>query len=361
MTLIRTPHTWEKHLAGRVVPHVTRAIRLDVSVLAVLRHRGPICSLLYIIWSIEILSIDKRIASVLLAAKVAHECIRIVWLILICRSLCARTDDHNAEERESYDDHREAQKGRIGQHLLLLQCTEKAPEASTQKEQHEHCRTRIERHAKAVYKESVKTGGYLRKVWDDTENNYRKDSHRHKEYLDILLESVMSVLPLLIIEHEYESRDCKQIEEMDSDGKTHQERNQNDPSVRIWLIRLFVPLCHRPEDKGSEERRHRIHLTLDCREPECVAECVGKRTYGTGAEDRDRLGQRIGSVLRRLDQSLCEEDDGQIEEEYGQRRTDRIHCIYSNRSMHVVAEHGEETRKKLEHRVSRRVTYLKLV
>ena len=34
-----------------------------------------------------------------------------------------------------------------------------------------------------------------------------------------------------------------------------------------------------------------------------------------------------------------------IEEEYGQRRTDSIHCIYGNRSMHVVAEHSEETRK----------------
>ena len=33
----------------------------------------------------------------------------------------------------------------------------------------------------------------------------------------------MSVLSLLIIEHEHERRNRKQVEEVDSDGKTHQK------------------------------------------------------------------------------------------------------------------------------------------
>ena len=91
----------------------------------------------------------------------------------------------------------------------------------------------------------------------------------------------MSVLPLLIIEHEHERRDRKQVQEMDSDGKTHKEGYKHDPSVGIRLVRLLVPLDHCPEHEGREKRRHRIDLALYRREPECVAECVCKRTYGT--------------------------------------------------------------------------------
>ena len=64
----------------------------------------------------------------------------------------------------------------------------------------------------------------------------------------------MTVLPLLIIEHEHESRNRKQVEEVDSDGKTHQERYKHDPPVCIWLVSLLVPLDHRPEHQGCEER-----------------------------------------------------------------------------------------------------------
>ena len=91
----------------------------------------------------------------------------------------------------------------------------------------------------------------------------------------------MPVLPLLIVEHEHERRNCKQVQEVDSDGQTHQERYEHDPSVGIRLVRLLVPLDHCPEHEGCEKRRHRIDLTLYRREPECIAECVRKRTYGT--------------------------------------------------------------------------------
>ena len=78
-------------------------------------------------------------------------------------------------------------------------------------------------------------------------------------------------------------------------------------------------------------------------------------------EDSDCFSERICSILRRSDKPLCKEDNGQIEEEYGQRRAYRIHGIYSHCGMHVIGKHREESRKKLEHRVSRRVTHFQFV
>ena len=89
----------------------------------------------------------------------------------------------------------------------------------------------------------------------------------------------MTVFSLLIVEHEHQRRNGEEVQEVNSYRESHQERYEHDPSVGIRLVSLLIPLGHRPEDHGSEERRHRIYLTLDCREPECVAECVCKGSH----------------------------------------------------------------------------------
>ena len=80
-----TPHTREEHLSFRVIYHLSRTWSLYVLV----TKRCPILSLLDVIRSTEILSVHKRIASVLLTAEVPHECKRIVRLVLVGRSLRA--------------------------------------------------------------------------------------------------------------------------------------------------------------------------------------------------------------------------------------------------------------------------------
>ena len=89
MTVIRAPHTREEHLAGSIVLHIARTVCLDISVLSVLRHRRPVCSLLDVIRRVEILSVYKRVTAVLLTSEITHESIRIIRLILVCWSLCA--------------------------------------------------------------------------------------------------------------------------------------------------------------------------------------------------------------------------------------------------------------------------------
>ena len=148
---------------------------------------------------------------------------------------------------------------------------------------------------------------------------------------------------------------------MDADGKTHQEGNQDDPAVGMGLVRVFIPRAHGPENQGRKQGRHRIDLPLDRREPEGVGETVGKGAHRPAPEDRDGLGHAVLPVPARLDQPLGEEDDGEIQQENRQRGKDGIHRIDRHGRMVRIDEHGGETRKQLEHRVSRRVAHFQFI
>ena len=81
---VSAPHSREKHLSVCIF-NLARAFCLDVLV----AHRSPVCRGFDFIWRIEILSVHKRIASVLLTSEIAHESERIVRLVLVRRSLGA--------------------------------------------------------------------------------------------------------------------------------------------------------------------------------------------------------------------------------------------------------------------------------
>ena len=64
----------------------------------------------------------------------------------------------------------------------------------------------------------------------------------------------MAVLAFLVVEHEHEGRDCKEVQQVDSDGQTHDERYEHYPSVGIRAVCLFVPFGHGPEYERGHER-----------------------------------------------------------------------------------------------------------
>ena len=68
---------------------------------------------------------------------------------------------------------------------------------------------------------------------------------------------------------------------MHSDGKAHQERDQDDPAVGVPPVRGLVPSGHGPDHDGGEERTHRIDFTFDGGEPESVGESIRKGAYGS--------------------------------------------------------------------------------
>ena len=74
---------------------------------------------------------------------------------------------------------------------------------------------------------------------------------------------------------------------MYTDTQTHQISDENQPFVRAFFIRLFVPLENEPENNSREQGRRSVHFSFDSREPEGVAKGVSEGTYGAGTQQSD--------------------------------------------------------------------------
>ena len=101
---VGAPHAREEHLARRLVLRVHRA--LHPLVLAV--QRRPVRTVLQVVGRIEILPVQERRAAVLLTRQVTHQGEGVVGLVFVGRGLDGGTDDHDAEQRESDHDRRQA-------------------------------------------------------------------------------------------------------------------------------------------------------------------------------------------------------------------------------------------------------------
>ena len=148
---------------------------------------------------------------------------------------------------------------------------------------------------------------------------------------------------------------------MDTDGQSHQEGDEDDPTVGVRPVGLLVPLGHRPENEGGEQGRHGIDLAFDRGEPERVGEAVCQGSDRGAADNGDGAAGGIITVTARTHETLCKESDGQIQQEYGQGGTQRAHHVDEQRRVQIVPEHREYPGNKLENGVPRGVTYLKFI
>ena len=144
---------------------------------------------------------------------------------------------------------------------------------------------------------------------------------------------------------------------MDPDGKSHQEENEDDPAVGVGLVRFFFPFEHGPEDHSGKQGGHRVNLSLNGGEPECVGPAVGQCANDAGADDGQKMsGLQVTQSRNVLFKNPAGQmDDGQVQEENGECRTEGAHDIHGQSRMFRIGEHREETSEQLENRVSRRV------
>ena len=116
---------------------------------------------------------------------------------------------------------------------------------------------------------------------------------------------------------------------MDADGQAHQERDEDDPAVGVRPVSLLVPLGHG------------IDLAFDRGEPEGVREAVRKGSDSGAAHHGNGPADGVFAVTAWTDDTLGEENDGQIQQEDGQGGTQRVHYVNEQRGVHVVPEHRE--------------------
>ena len=203
--------------------------------------------------SIEIRAVNERSRAVLLTAEVTYQGERIVRLVLVGWSLGCASYDTYAEEGEAYDYGQGADYHRIGEYLSFFVGGVGTPEAQAHKQQHEGYGAAVERQVQGIHKEEVYVSGQLRKVGDDKEVEHPEYEYSHRAYAQELFEGIFPVFAFFVVVHENKGRDGEQVEQVYTNGKTHEERNQHYPAHGVWLVGLFVPACHCPEYYGGEE------------------------------------------------------------------------------------------------------------
>ena len=120
--------------------------------------------------------------------------------------------------------------------------------------------------------------GHLHNTRDDTIEHTRQQKERHRQRLERPTKCCIRVAA--VVPYQDDGGQTKQIEQMHTDGKARHISYEDEVSVGMWLVGMFLPFQDEPEHNGREERREGIHLTLNRREPkrirETIDECADK-------------------------------------------------------------------------------------
>ena len=139
--------------------------------------------------------------------------------------------------------------------------------------------TCVERTAEHVDEEQLKPSAHGDDAWYDT-IQYGKDYEEgHDECNQGTLE--VGLWHLLIVIYQYDGRDAKQVEQVDTNTQTSHIGDEHEPSVAMRFVGVVFPLQYQPENDCCEGRREGIYLTLHGREPEGIAEGVDECAHHT--------------------------------------------------------------------------------
>ena len=165
----------------------------------------------------------------------------------------------------------------------------------------------------------------------------------------------------LIVIYQHDGGQAEQVQQVDADAEARQVGNQDEPAVGVWLVGHVFPLQDEPEHDGGEQRRERIYLALDGREPERVAERVGQRTHYAATHDGGHLS--AGDVVFVLHYQLAHQvRDAPEQEQDAGAAHQRAHVVHH--PCHFRGAGGEEREEvghEHEERCSGRVSHFQFI
>ena len=210
-----------------------------------------------------------------------------------------------------------------------------------------------------VDKEELKPSAHLHNARHDTiEHSGHQTETAHQSQRSALHGGILA---LLVIEDKHQSRQTKEVQQVDTDAQACEIGNEYEPAVAVRLVGMVLPLEHQPEYNGREEAAVGIHLTLDGTEPEGVRERIDECTgHGAGLHDD---GLRQCGHLSTLPHQLAHQMAGAPEEEHDagstEQRAHRVHHLgHQGRVAHKLCE---EIGRKHEERCPRGMTDLQLI
>ena len=218
---------------------------------------------------------------------------------------------------------------------------------------------RVERHAQRVDEQQFEPSAHLHDARHDAVEHHgyqhgRADERQQRAFR-------IGVGHFLIIVHQHDGGQTEQVQQVDADAEARQIGNQDEPAVGVWLVGHVFPLQDEPEHDGGEQRRERIYLALDGREPERVAERVGQRAHYAATHDGGHLS--AGDVVFVLHYQLAHQvRDAPEEEQDAGAAHQRAHVVHH--PCHFRGAGGEEREEvghEHEERCSGRVSHFQFI
>ena len=141
---------------------------------------------------------------------------------------------------------------------------------------------------------------------------------------------------LSVIEHQYDGRHAKKVEQVDAYAQSCHVHNQHKPAVAVRLVGVVFPFQYKPEHHRSERRRVGINLALNGTEPERVAERVDECAHKAARLDGNQLvGGKRAPVFQY--QFACKVGDCPEQEQYTCGAKQCAHCVHHHRHLRRVA------------------------
>ncbi len=220
--------------------------------------------------------------------------------------------------------------------------------------------TAIERQAQRVHGEQVEVLTQFHKAGLQAVEDEHDDDKRHQQRNERPLD--VGLAPLAVVEHQCDSRDAQQVEQVHAQRHAKHVGNQDEPAVAAGLVGVVFPLECQPEHQGGAERREGIDLGLHSREPERVAPGVGQGTGDATAHNHQVLRQREIPVVIGFHQSSHQMRDGPEQQQDGCRAEQGAHGVDALGHRHHVAASKvcRKARGKDEDGVAGRMAYFAL-
>ena len=126
------------------------------------------------------------------------------------------------------------------------------PHYEKRNKEEEHDCTRVESEMQLVDEEDVKVARQVHDARYHAPEYGGKYDQRYKTTDSEAFECRLGIL--LEVNNVYYGRDCQEVQQVHSDGHTHKETDENQPTKRMLIVGLLFPLQDGPEHNCGKER-----------------------------------------------------------------------------------------------------------
>ena len=209
------------------------------------------------------LAVEQRTVAVLLTVQIILQTEHIIRAVLIHRRVGVGTNHQSGVRAVTDEDHSHHQNAGIkpspevfiGILRMFDVCTflrvEDCPCEESDGQYDTYRKTCIEGTSEPVNEQEFEPSNQRREAGDNAVQNNQKHQAGGQECINQPLPRELVAAEII---HQTDGRDGQQVQQVNTDGQSHEVRDSDQPSVTTLFVCLLIPFEDQPEDHRREER-----------------------------------------------------------------------------------------------------------